>query len=215
LLAVGVGMLAAAFIKLHTLSASSVQLAALWVALASLVAKELLFRYMLRIAERVRSSMLVANAWHARSDAVSSLVVLLGIGGNLLGFPLLDPIAALIVGLMIVRTGWNFFWQALNDLMDKAVSVEESQAIRHTLLATPGVFGVHDLRTRRMGDMTIVDVHLELDGNQTVSAGHAIANLARQRVMAQHAVLDVMTHVDPFLQDTGDVPAMNNNTARS
>lgn len=204
LLAVGVGMLAAAFIKLHTLSASSVQLAALWVALASLVAKELLFRYMLRIAERVRSSMLVANAWHARSDAVSSLVVLLGIGGNLLGFPLLDPIAALIVGLMIVRTGWNFFWQALNDLMDKAVSAEESQAIRHTLLATPGVFGVHDLRTRRMGDMTIVDVHLELDGNQTVSAGHAIATLARQRVMVQHAVLDVMTHVDPVQQDSGE-----------
>jgi len=125
----------------------------------------------------------------------------------LLGFPLLDPIAALIVGLMIVRTGWNFFWQALNDLMDKAVSAEESQAIRHTLLATPGVFGVHDLRTRRMGDMTIVDVHLELDGNQTVSAGHAIATLARQRVMAQHAVLDVMTHVDPVQQSADEASA--------
>ncbi|ASU40461.1 cation-efflux pump [Herbaspirillum sp. meg3] len=197
LLAVGIGMLVSAFFKLQTLNAQTVHLTALWVALATLVSKEILFRYMLGIAERVRSSMLVANAWHARSDAVSSLVVALGIAGNLLGFPLLDPIAALIVGLMIVRTGAVFFWQALNDLMDRAVSEEESQAIRETLLATPGVFGVHDLRTRKMGDMTIVDVHLELDGNQTVTQGHAIAALARQRVMEQHHVLDVMTHVDP------------------
>src|SRR5450830_1220234 len=197
LLAVGIGMLISAFYKLHAPTGTVVHLAALWVALATLISKELLFRYMLRIAERVRSSMLVANAWHARSDAVSSLVVLLGIAGNLLGFPLLDPIAALIVGLMIVRTGGVFFWRALNDLMDKAVSEEESESIRATLLATPGVFGVHDLRTRKMGDMTIVDVHLELDGEQTVTQGHAIAALARTRVMEQYHVLDVMTHVDP------------------
>ena len=201
LLAVGIGMLVSAFFKLQALNVQTVHLAALWVALATLASKEVLFRYMLRIAERVRSSMLVANAWHARSDAVSSLVVALGIAGNLLGFPLLDPIAALIVGLMIVRTGAVFFWQALNDLMDKAVSEEESQAIRETLLATPGVFGVHDLRTRKMGDMTIVDVHLEVDGDQTVIDGHAIATLARHRVMEQHHVLDVMTHVDPVQQD--------------
>ena len=197
LLAVGIGMLVSAFFKLQAPTVPQVHLAALWVALATLVSKEVLFRYMLGVAERVRSSMLVANAWHARSDAVSSLVVALGIAGNLLGFPLLDPIAALIVGLMIVRTGAVFSWRALNDLMDKAVSEEESQAIRRTLLETPGVFGVHDLRTRKMGDLTIVDVHLELDGEQTVTQGHAIAALARLRVMEQHHVLDVMTHVDP------------------
>jgi cation diffusion facilitator family transporter len=197
LLAVGIGMLVSAFFKLQAPNVQQVHLAALWVALATLVSKEILFRYMLGVAERVRSSMLVANAWHARSDAVSSLVVALGIAGNLLGFPLLDPIAALIVGLMIVRTGAVFFWRALSDLMDKAVSEEESQAIRRTLLETPGVFGLHDLRTRKMGDLTIVDVHLELDGEQTVTQGHAIATLARSRVMEQHHVLDVMTHVDP------------------
>ncbi|AKZ62295.1 cobalt transporter [Herbaspirillum hiltneri N3] len=204
LLAVGIGMLVSAFFKLQAPSVPQVHLAALWVALATLASKEVLFRYMLGVAERVRSSMLVANAWHARSDAVSSLVVALGIAGNLLGFPLLDPIAALIVGLMIVRTGAVFFWRALNDLMDKAVSEEESQAIRRTLLETPGVFGLHDLRTRKMGDLTIVDVHLELDGEQTVTQGHAIAALARRRVMEQHHVLDVMTHVDPV--QPGAVP---------
>ncbi|POA49958.1 cation-efflux pump, partial [Pseudomonas sp. GW460-R15] len=84
-----------------------VHIVALWVALAALIAKETLFRYMLAAARRVKSSMLVANAWHARSDAASSLVVGAGIIGNLLGFPLLDPIAALVVGAMITKMGWE------------------------------------------------------------------------------------------------------------
>ena len=107
LLAVGVGMLWSAFVKIqapHTLP--DIHVAALWTALAALVAKELLFRYMLAVAKRVKSSMLVANAWHARSDAASSLVVALGIVGNLAGYPILDPIAALIVGGMVGKMGW-------------------------------------------------------------------------------------------------------------
>jgi cation diffusion facilitator family transporter len=198
LLAVGVGMLFSAAHKVQDFGhAAPVHAVALWVALAALLAKELLFRYMLRTAERVRSSMLVANAWHARSDAASSLVVALGIAGSLAGFTLLDPMAAAVVGLMVVRMGWRFFWSALNDLMDRAVTEEESLAIRRTLLETPGLQGVHDLRTRRMGDMTLVDVHLEIDGELTVAEGHAIAAAARQRVLDAHPVLDVMTHVDP------------------
>lgn len=198
LLAVGIGMLISAAQKIQAYGHTPpVHQMALWVALAALLAKELLFRYMLRVAERVRSSMLVANAWHARSDAASSLVVALGIGGSLAGFTLLDPVAAAVVGLLVVRMGWRFFWSALNDLMDRAVSEEESQAIRRTLLETPGVQGLHDLRTRRMGDMTQVDVHLEIDGALTVTQGHAIAAAARQRVLDAHNVLDVMTHVDP------------------
>lgn len=198
LLAVAWGMLWAAFQKIQAPhGVVPVHLIALWVALSALVAKELLFRYMLAVATRVRSSLLVANAWHARSDAASSLLVALGIGGNLLGFPLLDPIAALIVGLMVGKMGWRFFWSALADLMDRAVSEEESAAIAATLRATPGVYGIHDLRTRRMGDMTIVDVHLEIDAHQSVAEGHDIAVLARRRVLDAHQVLNVMTHVDP------------------
>ena len=94
-------------------------MAALWVAGGALVAKELLFRYMLSVAKRVKSSMLVANAWHARSDAASSLVVGIGIVGNLAGYPILDPIAALIVGFMVAKMGWEFGWDALHDLMDR------------------------------------------------------------------------------------------------
>jgi cation diffusion facilitator family transporter len=199
LLAVGIGMLWSAARKLENPETiAQVHIVALWVALGALAAKELLFRYMLSVAKRVKSSMLVANAWHARSDAASSLVVSIGIIGNLMGYPILDPVAALIVGFMVSKMGWGFAWDALHDLMDRAVDDAEVQSIRQTLVETPGVSGVHDIRTRKMGDMIVVDVHLEVDGNLSVEAGHDIAVSARDRVMQRHRVLNVMTHVDPL-----------------
>ncbi|HQY76690.1 MAG TPA: cation diffusion facilitator family transporter [Rhodoferax sp.] len=198
LLAVGAGMLWSALQKLQSPDTiATVHASALWVAFAALVLKELLFRYMLRVAKAVKSSMLVANAWHARSDAASSLVVAIGLIGNLMGYPLLDPIAALIVGFMVAKMGWSFGWDALHDLMDRAVDEQEVQAIRQTLVSTPGVAGVHDIRTRKMGDMIVVDAHLEVDANITVEAGHNIAVAARQAVLQRHRVLNLMTHVDP------------------
>jgi len=200
LLAVSVGMLWTAIVKIQNPEAiPKVHVTALWVALFALVAKESLFRYMLAVAERIRSSMLIANAWHARSDAASSLVVAVGIIGNLLGYTLLDPIAAFMVGIMVGRMGWKFAWDALSDLMDRAVSPEEFEAIRVTLQETPGVLGLHDMRTRKVGDLIIVDVHLELDATLTVLQGHHIATDASARVMREHPVLNVMTHVDPVL----------------
>ena len=199
LLVVGVGMLWSAFRKLQVPdSVQTVHVIALWVAGGALVAKELLFRYMLSVAKRVKSSMLVANAWHARSDAASSLVVGIGIIGNLAGYPILDPIAALIVGFMVAKMGWGFGWDALHDLMDRAVDEQEVAAIRGTLIETPGVVGVHDIRTRKMGDMIVVDAHLEVDASISVEAGHDIAVAARQRVLQRHRVLNLMTHVDPW-----------------
>lgn len=195
---VAVGMLWGAIDRLtHVEDIQKVQALALYVAIGTLLAKEALFRYMLAAAEKVRSSMLVANAWHARSDAASSLVVALGILGNLLGYPLLDPVAALIVGLMVLRMGLSFAWDALNDLMDRAASQDQIDRIRETLLQTPGVQGVHELRTRKMGDLILVDAHLEVDGQLSVREGHEIALQARQRVMASLPVLNVQTHLDP------------------
>ena len=198
LLAVGVGMVWSALLKLQSPeSIATVHVSALWVALGAIAAKEFLFRYMLQVAKAVKSGMLVANAWHARSDAASSLVVSLGLIGNLAGYPLLDPIAALIVGFMIGKMGWGFGWDAMHDLMDRAVDEQEVQAIRETLANTPGVAGVHDVRTRKMGDMVVVDAHIEVDASLTVEAGHNIAVAARQAVMQRHRVLNLMTHVDP------------------
>ena len=207
LLAVGVGMLWSAFLKIQSPdSIPEVHASALWVAAGALVAKEALFRYMLAVAKDVQSTLLVANAWHARSDAASSLVVGVGIIGNLAGHPILDPIAALIVGCMVIKMGWKFGWEALHDLMDSSVDDAEVKAIRETLEQTAGVIGVHDVRTRKMGDMVLVDAHIEVDADITVEAGHEIAVAAQQRVLQRHRVLNLMTHIDPWKRPDGDHP---------
>jgi divalent metal cation (Fe/Co/Zn/Cd) transporter len=94
--------------------------------------------------------------------------------------------------------GWTFAWAALHDLMDGAVDDAEVLGIRETLTNTPGVKNVHDVRTRKMGDMIVVDAHIEVDANITVEAGHDIAVEARRRVMQRHRVLNLMAHVDPW-----------------
>src|SRR5690606_5897098 len=173
---VGAGMLWTAFTYLQSpADIPRVHPAALAVALLAILCKESLFRYMLRVGERVRSTMLVANAWHARSDAASSLVVALGIIANLAGFPMADPLAALIVGLMIARMGWKFFSGSFADLMDRAVDTDTEHRIRGHLLATPGVLGIHDLKTRKLGDMIWVEVDIEMDGSRSIAERHGLA----------------------------------------
>lgn len=175
-----------------------VGVAAIWAALITLAGKEALFRYMLRVAERLRSPMLIANAWHARADALSSLVVAAGVGGALLGFTFADAVAAIVVGAMIIKAGAGFAWEALEELIDTGLPAAEVAAIRSTLLATPGVEALHELRTRRMAHRVFVDVHLQVDGEITVREGHAIGEEARRRVLAAHPeVIDVLVHLDP------------------
>ena len=198
LIAVGIGMLWRAGDRLvHLEDIPPVHFSALIVAVTVLVSKEALFRYMLREARRVRSAMLVANAWHARSDAASSLVVAIGIVGSLAGVRLLDPIAAAIVGFMVARMGWTFGYDALQDLSDRALDETDTAEIRALLAATPGVRDVHDLRTRKMGDSALVDAHILVDPMISVSERHYIAETARARALSDRRVLDALIHVDP------------------
>ena len=194
----GAGILIAAASRLQDLgSAPPVGVAAMWAALITLAAKEGLFRYMLVTAERLRSPMLVANAWHARADALSSLVVAAGIGGALLGFNFADAVAAIIVGAMIVKAGLKFIWDAIRELIDTGLSAEEVAAIRSTIAATPGVLSMHELRTRRMAHQVLVDAHVQVNPRISVSEGHRVAESARRRVLGSHPeVLDVLVHVD-------------------
>lgn len=198
LTAVGIGFLVSAGLRLQNLeSLPQVGAAAVWTALATLVAKELLFRYQLGVAKRVRSSMLMANAWHQRADAASSLVVAAGTGASRLGWTFGDLLAAAIVGFLIARMGVRFAYGALRELVDTALNDEEVRAIRNTFAATSGVRGVHDLRTRRMARSALVDAHVLVDPYLSVSEGHRIAERARARVIAAHAdVMDVLVHVD-------------------
>ena len=194
----GAGILIAAAGRLQDIgSAPPVGVAAMWAALFTLAAKEGLFRYMLAKAERLRSPMLVANAWHARADALSSLVVAAGIAGALLGFNFADAVAAIIVGAMIVHAGFKFAWAAIRELIDTGLSAEEVDAIRHTIASTSGVLSMHELRTRRMAHQVLVDAHVQVNPRISVSEGHRVAESARQRVLENHPeVLDVLVHVD-------------------
>jgi len=199
LVATGCAIMVAAAIKLQNIeNLQPVAPLALWVALIALFTKEVLFRYMLNIGQQLRSPMLIANAWHARSDAASSLVVAVGIGANLLGFIYADSVAAILVGFMIVRMGVVFAWDAFQELIDAGLSIEEVDSIRQTLIDTPGVESLHELRTRRMAHRALVDAHILVNPRISVSEGHSIAERARGRVLNSHqAVSDVLVHVDP------------------
>lgn len=195
----GVGILVSAASRLQNVSSlHPVGVAAMWAAIATLIGKELLFRYMLRSAQRLRSPMLVANAWHARADALSSLVVAIGVAGALFGFAFADSVAAIIVGAMVVKSGAGFAWEAMQELIDTSLGEDEVDNIRSTIEQTPGVRDLHELRTRRMAHQALVDAHIQVSPRISVSEGHHIAETARKRVLDKHPqVLDVLVHIDP------------------
>jgi cation diffusion facilitator family transporter len=194
----GVGLLVVAALRLqHPQALQVVNPIGLAIAVIALLAKESMFRYMLAVAKRVRSQMLIANAWHARSDAASSLVVVVGIIGNLLGYTFLDLVAAAVVGVMIAHMGGKLALEALAELIDTGLDEAEVEAIRQTLLNTNGVRGLHELRTRKMADNALVDAHIMVDPKISVSEGHYIAESARHAVLKHHHVIDVMVHIDP------------------
>ncbi|MBP5985567.1 MAG: cation transporter [Azonexus sp.] len=175
-----------------------VELSALWVAIATVVSKEVLYRYLIRVAERLRSQLLIGNALHTRADAASALVVVVGIGGALMGWSFLDLLAAALMGFMILRMGGSLAWGAIKELIDTGLDESQVEVIRQTLLKTPGVRGLHQLRTRRMAHQALVDAHVQVDARISVSEGHRIAESARARVLREHPeVLDVLVHIDP------------------
>lgn len=182
----------------HIEALPAVELSALWVAIATVISKEVLYRYLIRVAERLRSQLMIANALHTRADAASALVVVVGIGGALLGWSFLDLLAAALMGFMILRMGLELGWGAMKELIDTGLDEVQVAAIRTTLLATPGVLGMHELRTRRMAHQALVDAHVQVDARISVSEGHRIAESARARVLREHPeVLDVLVHIDP------------------
>lgn len=170
----------------------------LLVAVVTILAKEGLYRYNLRVARRCRSSLLRANAWHHRSDALSSVIVLAGIGGSLAGFPYLDGIAAVGVAMMVARIGWELAATGTKELVDTGLEAEELERVRRTILSVDGVKALHLLRTRRAGGRAFVDVHIIVDGTISVSEGHHISEAVRVRLIEQiDSVTDVTVHIDP------------------
>ena len=171
---------------------------ALYVAGASVLVKEALYWYTVLVARRIGSDMLKANAWHHRSDAVTSVVVLIGVGGTMLGYYWLDALAAVIVGLMVAKVGWDLGWGAMQELVDSALEQEKVEEIRHIINDVNGVRSVHMLRTRRQGHEALADVHVQVEPWLSVSEGHMISMAVEQRIKSSiDEISDVTVHIDP------------------
>lgn len=176
---------------------------ALVIAGLSIVIKEALYHYSMGIARKYRSNMLKANAWHSRSDAISSVIVVIGVAGSMAGLDYLDAIAAVGVALMIAKISWDLVWHSLRELIDTGLEPERVEAIRKSILNVDGVKALHILRTRRMGSDALVDVHIQVPPTISVSEGHHISETVRERVINEiDEVADVMVHIDPEDDET-------------
>lgn len=172
----------------------------LWVlipAFISILIKEGLFRYTLWIGKKNHSPTLIANAWHHRSDAISSIAALIGIGGALAGWPLLDPLAGGLVALMIIWTGYKIAIQGGRDLVDEGLDEEQIKEIEAIIHDTPGVSGFHQLRSRKIGGKSFVDVNILVERDLTVSEGHHIAETLRRSLFNNFSFIEeALIHVD-------------------
>ncbi len=171
---------------------------ALAVAVLSILVKEALYYYTLAVGKRVNSNLLKANAWHHRTDSISSVIVLIGVGGTLLGFAALDALAAIGVAVMIISIGWRQGRKAVEELIDTGLDPDRVAAIETAMAEVEGVHNPHQLRTRRMGHEAMVDVHVQVNPRLSVSEGHQIAEYVRTRVIDSiDEVSDVTVHIDP------------------
>ncbi len=179
---------------------------ALVVALASIVSKEWIYHYTLRIARQINSRLLEGNAWHHRTDSLSSIVVFVAVGGALLGIAWLDQVAAVVVALMVARIGFTLIWDSLKELVDTALPQDQVECIRATALTIPGVRDVHDLRSRRMANRTLLDIHLQVDPHISVSEGHEVGAWVARLLRNQYDhISDVIFHIDPECDEHVDV----------
>jgi cation diffusion facilitator family transporter len=179
-------------------TAPSMGVAVLSVTLFSIITNESLYHYTRFYGVKLDSRLLIANAWHHRSDAASSLVVLVGLIGSLMGYHYCDALAAVIVGLMIVKMGGTLAWSSVSELVDSSVEKKLLKAIETQIKSTFGVVAIHQLRTRSMAGAILVDVHVLVGERLSVSEGHHIAqNVALDLCENFQAISDVTVHIDP------------------
>ncbi|MDP7146403.1 MAG: cation diffusion facilitator family transporter [Pseudomonadales bacterium] len=198
LLAVAATIIYDAVLRIYDIAAVIVPgWSALLVAIVSIGTKEWLYRISRITGERVKSNLLIANAWHHRSDAFSSIVVFIGVGGAIIGIAWLEMAASIIVALMIAQIGWKFGRQSMAELVDTALSTTDVTAIQKHILNIEGVQGVHSLRSRMMGAEVLLDIHIQVNPSVSVSEGHHIGEwVTRGLVQEFPKIGDVVFHID-------------------
>lgn len=194
-------LVVAAFSSLRAGSDAVPGPAAAGVALVSLLAKEGLFQWTRSVARRIRSDLLMANAWHHRSDGFSSLAVCVALVAIAVGGPawaFLDPLLSVVLGAWLVREGYRVSRRAVDDLLDAAPGREIIEDLREHVLPIEGARAYHDFRARRIGDFYEVDLHLQVDPGLTVEEGHAIAGEVKREILRTHPeVIRALVHLEP------------------
>ena len=200
---IGTGIIFDAFNRLSSPSELTHSTFLLSVAALSIFSKEALYWYTLKVAKTYKSEMLKANAWHHRSDALSSIVVFIGILGSLNGYLYLDAVAAIVVGLMVIYIAWELGIGATKELVDTSIDAAQVEQLRHVIGMISGVNNVHSLRTRKIGQGISADVHVQVDPFLSVSEGHIIS-VSVERVAKEclEDLHDVTVHIDPEDDET-------------
>ena len=174
---------------------------ALWAALGSIVAKELLFQYTRIKGKHLDSKALEANAWHHRSDALSSVGTAIGIGGAILlgsRWTVLDPLASIVVGAMLVKVAWDLLGPSFGELTDSSLPADMEQEMLDIIRGVPGVEDPHNLRTRRIGNRIAAEVHIRLDGALPLSEAHEKASEVERRFKDRFgAQSHIIVHMEP------------------
>jgi len=170
-------------------------------ALVSIIVKELLYHWNVKIGKKVKSSALIANAWHHRSDALSSIFALAAVGISVIKpqWAIADHIGAIVVSLIILKVSWDIVYPAIMKLSDKGVSTKEKEHIHSLAMRVDGVKDAHAIRTRDAGHGIFVDMHVLVDGDISVYEGHSISEKVRDEVVNNGPdVLDVVVHIEPY-----------------
>ena len=178
---------------------------ALWMAGIAIIVKEALFHVTRMVGRRTGSRVLMANAWHHRSDAISSVAALLGIGGAQWGVPLMDPIAGMLVAGLIIKTGIDIGYESIRELTDETVEEDVISELGKIMSGIEGVDHYHEMRARRMGPHLLVDLHIQVDSMMSISAAHQVAERVRLEILEKlPAVNEVLVHVDAEDDHVGD-----------
>ncbi len=203
LAAVGVGLAYRGLATLQERHDSPPGWIALVAAIVSIVTKELLYRWTVKVGRRVKSSAVVANAWHHRSDALSSVPVALAVAAAIFvpSWSFLDNVGAVLVSAFILHAAWKIGWPAMRQMVDTGASEKVRRHIRSIATETDGVEAVHAIRTRYLGSGIQVDLHVLVAPDLTVRRGHEISGAVKHRLLASGPdVLDVIVHLEPYGQ---------------
>lgn len=185
--------------------------AALWMAAASVIIKEAMFQYKIRVARKTGSTSIEADAWHHRSDSFSSIAAFIGIGAAIIGgekWAFMDHAAAIVVAVIILWVGASVFRKTWAELMDAAAPQQTLTRLRDLALEVDGVLGVEKIFARKSGLDIFVDIHIEVDPQMTVRASHDIATAVRNHIREKNSIVrNVLVHVEPHGLPKGDADA--------